>query len=235
MKMEQNSFENQIKEKLENRSITPSNAVWSRLNEILPVPEEPKQNFKWMILAASFIGFISIAIFFQRQPDELVDADKPKIAIENITTSRTDNPISKSNDLGIISDKINSDKKIVKVESKINQKRNNELLVLENSGIKNITKSNLDDEILNGTQKPIVFNEQTQNSSQLIAKESNSLDEISPKNELYAKSDQIRVNANSLLSQVENELNLTFRQKVIIKIAKNYKATKEVLVARNQE
>ena len=235
MKMEQNSFENQIKEKLENRSITPSNAVWSRLNEILPVPEEPKQNFKWMILAASFIGFISIAIFFQRQPDELVDADKPKIAIENITTSRTDNPISKSNDLGIISDKINSDKKIVKVESKINQKRNNELLVLENSGIKNITKSNLDDEILNGTQKPIVFNEQTQNSSQLIAKESNSLDEISPKNELYAKSDQIRVNANSLLSQVENELNLTFRQKVIIKIAKNYKATKEILVARNQE
>lgn len=235
MKMEQNSFENQIKEKLENRSITPSNAVWSRLNEILPVPEEPKQNFKWMILAASFIGFISIAIFFQRQPDELVDADKPKIAIENITTSRTDNPISKSNDLGIISDKINSDKKIVKVESKINQKRNNELLVLENSGIKNITKSNLDDEILNGTQKPIVFNEQTQNSSQLIAKESNSLDEISPKNELDAKSDQIRVNANSLLSQVENELNLTFRQKVIIKIAKNYKATKEILVARNQE
>ena len=235
MKMEQNSFENQIKEKLENRSITPSNQVWSRLNEMLPVSEEPKRNFKWMMLAASFIGFISIAIFFQRQPDELVDADKPKIAIENKTTSRTDNPINKSNGLGIISDKINSEKEIVKVESKINQKRNNETFVLENNGNKNNTKSNLDDEILNGTQKPIVFKEQTQNSSQLIANESNSLDETSPKNELDTKSDQIRVNANSLLSQVENELNLTFRQKVIIKIAKNYKATKEILVARNQE
>ena len=235
MKMEQNSFENQIKEKLENRSITPSNQVWSRLNEMLPVSEEPKRNFKWMMLAASFIGFISIAIFFQRQPDELVDADKPKIAIENKTTSRTDNPINKSNGLGIISDKINSEKEIVKVESKINQKRNNETFELENNGNKNNTKSNLDDEILNGTQKPIVFKEQTQNSSQLIANESNSLDETSPKNELDTKSDQIRVNANSLLSQVENELNLTFRQKVIIKIAKNYKATKEILVARNQE
>ena len=107
--------------------------------------------------------------------------------------------------------------------------------MLENNGNKNNTKSNLDDEILNGTQKPIVFKEQTQNSSQLIANESNSIDETSPKNELDTQSDQIRVNASSLLSQVENELNLTFRQKVIIKIAKNYKATKEILVARNQE
>jgi hypothetical protein len=87
----------------------------------------------------------------------------------------------------------------------------------------------------NGTQKPIIFKEQTQNSSQLIAHESNSLNEIAQKSELDTKSDQIRVNVNSLLSQVENELNLTFRQKVIIKIAKNYKATKEILVARNQE
>jgi hypothetical protein len=235
MKMEQNSFENQIKEKLENRSITPSNQVWSRLNEMLPVSEEPKRNFKWMMLAASFIGFISIAIFFQRQPDELVDADKPKIAIENKTTSRTDNLTIKSNGLGIISAVKNSEKEIIKFESKINQKKNNEIFVLENTGNKNNTKSNLDDEILNGTQKPIIFKEQTQNSSQLIAHESNSLNETSQKNELDTKSDQIHVNANSLLSQVENELNLTFRQKVIIKIAKNYKATKEVLVARNQE
>jgi hypothetical protein len=87
----------------------------------------------------------------------------------------------------------------------------------------------------NGTQKPIVFKEQTQNSLQLNTNESNFLNETSQKNELDTKSNQIRVNVNSLLSQVENELNLTFRQKVIIKIAKNYKATKEILVARNQE
>jgi hypothetical protein len=235
MKMEQNSFENQIKEKLENRSITPSNQAWSRLNEMLPVSDEPKRNYKWMFLAASFIGFISVAIFFQRQPNELVDADKPKIPIENIIAPGTENTISKSGSLGIISDKINSEIEIVKVESKINQKKNNEIFVLENNGNKNNTKSNLDDEILNGTQKPIIFKEQTQNSSQLIAHESNSLNEIAQKNELDTKSDQIRVNVNSLLSQVENELNLTFRQKVIIKIAKNYKATKEILVTRNQE
>jgi len=235
MKMEQNSFENQIKEKLENRSITPSNQAWNRLNEMLPVSDEPKRNFKWMFLAASCIGFISIAIFFQRQPDELVENDKPKFPIKNIIVPRTENTISKSSSLGIISDKVNSENVIVKVESKINQKKNNHAIISENNGVVINSKTNLDDGMSNGTQKPIVFKEETQISSQLIAHESNSLNETSQKNELDDSSGQIRVNANSLLSQVENELNLTFRQKVIIKIAKNYKATKEILVARNQE
>ena len=235
MKMEQNSFENQIKEKLENRSITPSNQAWSRLNEMLPVSDEPKRNLKWMFLAASCIGFISIAIFFQRQPDELVENDKPKFPIKNIIVPRTENTISKSSSLGIISDKVNSENEIVKVESKINQKKNNHAIISENNGVEINSKTNLDDGMSNGTQKPIIFKEQTQISSQLIAHESNSLNETSQKIELDDSSGQIRVNANSLLSQVENELNLTFRQKVIIKIAKNYKATKEILVARNQE
>lgn len=235
MKMEQNSFENQIKEKLENRSITPSNQAWSRLNEMLPVSDEPKRNFKWMFLAASFIGFISVAIFFQRQPNELVGADKPKIPIENIIAPGTENTISKSGSLGIISDKVNPEKEIVKVESKINQKKNNHAIISENNGVEINSKTNLDDGMSNGTQKPIIFKEQTQNSLQLNTNESNFLNETYQKNELDTKSNQIRVNVNSLLSQVENELNLTFRQKVIIKIAKNYKATKEILVARNQE
>ncbi len=233
--MEQNSFENQIKEKMENHLITPSNQVWTRLNEMLPVSEEPKRNYGWMFLAASCIGFISISIFFQKQPDELVDTDKPKISIENKIAPRTGNKTSTSNGLGIISDIKNSEKENVKGEAIINQKKNNEVLVLENNEIKNNSKSNLEDGILNVNQKPIVFNEQTQNSSQLITNDLNSLNETSRKKELDAKSNQIRVNANSLLSQVEDELNLTFRQKVIMKIAENYKATKEVLAARNQE
>ena len=233
--MEQNSFENQIKEKMENHLITPSNQVWTRLNEMLPVSEEPKRNYGWMFLVASCIGFISISIFFQKQPDELVDTDKPKISIENKIAPRTGNKTSTSNGLGIISDIKNSEKENVKGEAIINQKKNNEILVLENNEIKNNSKSNLEDGILNVNQKPIVFNEQTQNSSQLITNDLNSLNETSRKKELDAKSNQIRVNANSLLSQVEDELNLTFRQKVIMKIAENYKATKEVLAARNQE
>lgn len=235
MKMEQNSFENQIKEKLNKHSITPSNQVWSKLNEMLPVSEEPKRNYKWMFFAASCVGFISTVIFFQNQPDELVETDLPKITIENKIAPRTENTISSSNSLEIILDKKNPKKEIVKVQSKINQKNLNEILALENNEIRNNPKSNLEDVIPNVNSKAITLKEPIQSISQSKASESISLNETSQKNELDTKSNQIRVNANSLLSQVEEELNLTFRQKVVLKIAKNYKATKEVLVARNQE
>ena len=235
MKMEQNSFENQIKEKLNKHSITPSNQVWSKLNEMLPVSEEPKRNYKWMFLVASCIGFISTAIFFQYQPYELVETDLPKITIESKIAPRTENTISSSNSLEIILDKKNPEKEIVKAESKINQKQPNEIWALENNEIINNSKSNLEDVIPNINSKAIALNEPTQSISQSKASESISLNETSQKNELDTKSNPIRVNANSLLSQVEEELNLTFRQKVVMKIAKNYKATKEVLVARNQE
>jgi hypothetical protein len=165
----------------------------------------------------------------------LVETDLPKITIENKIVPRTENTISSSNSLEIILDKKNPKKEIVKAQSKINQKNINEILALENNEIRNNSKSNLENVIPNVNSKANTLKEPTQSISQLKASESISLNETSQKNELDTKSNQIRVNANSLLSQVEEELNLTFRQKVVMKIAKNYKATKEVLVARNQE
>lgn len=235
MKMGQNSFENQIKEKLENRSITPSNEVWFRLNEMLPASEKPKQNYGWMFLAASCIGFICVFMYFNNQTKEFVVTDKTKILIENKMAPGTEITINSSNGLGVILDKKNSQKETDKVESKLKIKNNHEVLLLEQNVVENNLKSNLDHGILDENQKPIVINQKTQNSSELGTIELNSLKETSQKNDLDAKSDQIRVSANSLLSQVEDELNLTFRQKVVMKIAKNYKATKEVLVARNQQ
>jgi hypothetical protein len=47
--------------------------------------------------------------------------------------------------------------------------------------------------------------------------------------------EKIKVDANSLLSEVDRELEQTFREKVITKIGKNYQEIKVVLVTRNQE
>ena len=45
----------------------------------------------------------------------------------------------------------------------------------------------------------------------------------------------IKVNPNTLLSQVDGELELSFREKVINKVNKNYQTVKVALVNRNQE
>jgi tellurite resistance protein len=56
--------------------------------------------------------------------------------------------------------------------------------------------------------------------------------EKTSKKEANAK---VKVNANSLLSQVDGELEQTFRQKVINRIGKNYQEVKVALANRNQE
>jgi hypothetical protein len=49
------------------------------------------------------------------------------------------------------------------------------------------------------------------------------------------KKSNIKVDAKNLLSQVDGELELTFREKVINKVTKNYKEVKVVLTNRNNE
>ena len=49
------------------------------------------------------------------------------------------------------------------------------------------------------------------------------------------KNPTIKVNASNLLSEVDTELELSFREKVIRKIDKNYKTVKVALANRNQQ
>jgi len=47
------------------------------------------------------------------------------------------------------------------------------------------------------------------------------------------KSNSIKVNSSSLLSQVDGELELTFREKVFKTVSKNYKEVKVAVTNRN--
>jgi hypothetical protein len=70
--MEPNNIENQFREKLNKRTISPSENSWDRLDAMLTVAEKPKRNFRWMYFAASFLGFVLIRRFFNQT--EVIDA-----------------------------------------------------------------------------------------------------------------------------------------------------------------
>ncbi|HQX02683.1 MAG TPA: hypothetical protein PKZ44_01100, partial [Flavobacterium sp.] len=62
--MEPNKLENKMREKLNKRTIQPSANAWDRLDAMLSVTEQkPKRNFKWLSIAAVFVGFTLIGIF----------------------------------------------------------------------------------------------------------------------------------------------------------------------------
>ncbi|HEX8016555.1 MAG TPA: hypothetical protein VF465_15105 [Flavobacterium sp.] len=46
---------------------------------------------------------------------------------------------------------------------------------------------------------------------------------------------KVKVNANDLLNQVDGELELSFREKIISKVNKNYQTVKVAVASRNQQ
>lgn len=90
--MEPDKFEEHIKNKLEERRITPSDVAWERISGQL---EEPKQQrgsgYFWIGIAASIILLLgtSLIFFFQSEeiegiiPNTVVDAEQPKIIEQN--------------------------------------------------------------------------------------------------------------------------------------------------------
>ena len=213
--MESNKFEKDFRDKLNQREIAPSENSWDRLDAMLAVAEkqQPKKSKDWFYIAASIIGFILIGSVFFSQTEELIDIKKSVVVIEN-------KEIIKPTEEVLIN------KEEVSV---INQKS----VATTNSNQK--TKNNASE-----IKPALVINEEIQ-QEQLVSKEKPT-EEIIQKDipvELFATTNianpSVKVDAKNLLSEVDGELELSFRERIVQKINKNYQNIKVALANRNQE
>ena len=213
--MESNKFEKDFRDKLNQREIAPSENSWDRLDAMLAVAEkqQPKKSKDWFYIAASIIGFILIGSVFFSQTEELIDIKKSDVVIEN-------KEIIKPTEEVLIN------KEEVSV---INQKS----VATTNSNQK--TKNNASE-----IKPALVINEEIQ-QEQLVSKEKPT-EEIIQKDipvELFATTNianpSVKVDAKNLLSEVDGELELSFRERIVQKINKNYQNIKVALANRNQE
>ncbi|PBI91559.1 hypothetical protein BSF41_11600 [Flavobacterium sp. ACN2] len=244
--MEPNNFEKDFREKLNQREIEPSNKAWDRLDAMLTVAEEKepvklnskKSKRKWLYIAASFIGFLLVGTLYFNQnknavktPETVVveketeaekesvtkpvlntaDSVKTEIAIAEKTSEKTINKNKKSNSEA--SEQISN--KIIKNES--NQ-------IAESSIIKNNQEKQ-------STNNPTLIAETSKQDDvdQLLEKAET---KILAENAVKSKS-KIKINSNDLLDQVDGELELSFREKMIAKINKSYQTVKVAVENRN--
>ena len=235
--MELNKLEKQIKEQLNSREIQPSEMAWDKLDSLLNAAEKPKRKFSWMYIAASFVGFLLIGtVFFTVFDAEIIDKNRPAVVLEqNADVSNTEEPNVEEVVSNIVQNKIVYSSKVVAnaINTRSKQLSNNENTVpninqsKENNGVLNTV------EILNS---PVVNKSRYISAEKLLAEVSNSKSESS----VYYKTidrtkNGIAVNANSLLSNAETELNQSFRETALEKLNKNYNAIKTVLVNRNYQ
>ena len=240
--MEPNKLDLEIKQKLDDRTIQPSAQAWDRLSAKLDIAEKTKskRNYKWIYIAASFVGFLLIGtVFFTVLDAEIIDNNLPAVVLEqkkdvnNSDESKANNPnvSPRSTQNKVLNEPqfiANNSIKKQSIEllnkedtlSIINQSKENNAVVhvAENSNYQSVSKNRYI------------------SAERLLAEISNNkVDKTSSKVSTERYKSGIAVNANSLLINAESELNQSFRETAIEKINKNYNSIKAVLANRNYQ
>ncbi|HKO76059.1 MAG TPA: hypothetical protein VJU52_02515 [Flavobacterium sp.] len=232
--MKKSVIENQFKEKINAREITPSKASWDRLDAMLTVAEKPKRNFKWMYIAASLFGVLMIGTLYFNQNgtgnfiarDSIV-VNEPKVIPKIEVTAVKISSAEKVEVAKITKEQLVSTE--IKPEAGSNR-------VLSNKEIQVAEKEVIQEEqilIINQkAEQKIVLQKPTYvNADELLA----SVDNASQKKSFKVAKSNVKVNSHELLSQVDGELELTFREKAIKTVNQNFKAAKLALSNRNSE
>jgi hypothetical protein len=230
--MKNSAIENQFREKINAREIASSKASWDRLDAMLTVAEKPKRNFKWLYVAAIFLGFGIIGVLYFNQNEDIVaisndtivvneSKDTPEAIampfkvnkIERATTESVEKLAAREVKPGIKSNSISSYKVIEITEKEVVQEQS--LPIINQKA----------------EQKVVLKKSKYVNVDELLASVDNASQKKSP---IIAKSN-VKVNSNELLSQVDGELDLTFREKAINTVNQKFKTAKLALSSRNSE
>jgi hypothetical protein len=232
--MKKSVIENQFKEKINAREITPSNASWDRLDAMLTVAEKPKRSFKWMYIAASILGFLLMGTMYFNQNQ------KDNETRENRVVTNAVKAIPKANTKPT---QLISTKKKEVIRGVKEQLASNEIKseIDSDSILSNKENQLAEKEIIQEPIMPIITQKSEQkiasikpkyvNADELLA----SVDNASPKKNSAVAKSNVKVNSNELLTQVDGELELTFREKAIKTVNQNFKAAKLALSNRNSE
>jgi hypothetical protein len=232
--MEQNKLENEFRNKLNQREINPSESSWDRLDAMLTVAEDkkPVRRYSWIYIAASIIGFAFLGTFFFNQSDEIGTIESNEVVIEN---NQKVKPIQKethsiipsnsqTESIAVISEVKNVKKNLRTIKSTIT----NQNQLAQNSNSDSLTIRLKNSQSIQETEQLVSSNSNNNSVDEMLAAV-----QAAPKAAISKTA--VKVNPNTLLSQVDGELELSFREKVINKVNKNYQTVKVALANRNQE
>jgi hypothetical protein len=255
-----NKIEKQFREKLNTREIQPSAQAWDRLDAMLSVAEEKKTKrpLGWLYIAAGILVLLTVGMFLFNQKNANMEPQNNVVGTE-IKKDTVENSI-KSNPTSILKKEVQTQA----VASSEKQPTTNQFQSspeaqpnsLERSGKNQKATVNQKTSI---NQNQIINEKVIQNPKQeaIVQNEQLKVDdkkEIAIKKDINVKSDEglladldktskqtsnqktnVKVDAKSLLSQVDGEVEYTFREKVLNRMNKNYKEIKVALANRNKE
>lgn len=247
--MEPNKIDKQFREKLNAREIQPSAQAWDRLDAMLSVSEEKKTRkpFGFLFIAASILVFVTLGLFLFNQNGTEINTINTVVGTE----TKIDTTQNKSNDIQAPIVEIQKQNEAI-ATSEVQPATKNRQLPTNNQGVSiNNQSTNNQNQIIK--DKPIEFQYSSDVAQKSLPKVMEPK-EIVIRKPISVKSDEslladldksakekasqkstLKVDPKSLLSQVDGEVEYSFRERVFNKVNKNYKEIKVALANRNTE
>lgn len=244
-------LEDNIREKLEEREIKPSESAWDKLEMRLDEQEPKKKSFAWLYIAASIIGLVFLTtVFIDRNPisqeNSLVNID----ALENPTESQTKltEGIEKKNTSEgqelpaddetkrhlkpIVSKKSAIDKKVEKTEVATSLTTEKKELTTDIDGLNILEEEHLID---TKVEEVVAQIQKLDASSQEITLEEVELLLETARREIQTQRllKTPKVDAMALLQDVEWELERSFRDKVFDALGEGFHKIRTAYSERN--
>jgi hypothetical protein len=246
--MEPNKLETQIKEQLNAREIQPSEMAWDRLDAMLSVAEEKKTrrfsflSFQSIGIAASVLVLVSLGLFFFNQKETVVKPEN-NVVLKEENNNKVDTNTKINSNIKVNENNLNINQQVAVIknqQSKISNQKSSPSFNQNNQKTTINPLINQEKEIQFQNQEVIAQKELPQvdtRSTIVISKSTlvNVDDLLASTSKKSESKPKVKINANSLLSQVDGELDQTFREKVINRVSKNYQEVKVALATRNQE
>ena len=245
-------FEEQLKDKLEQRSLKPSDTAWDKLNKGLDAHESGKRSngFWWLGIAAStiIVLFVIAAVFNKKDfvvEPKLVDTETP---INNIPKKESSEIVitdtnSENESAAKKNKKVNKQNIIVKSESlkfTENEQQNFEpqktQAVAESNNVKEtVVKKALSFEEQKLREVVAKINTMKTENKTVTEEEVEALLNSAQKEIALnkAKNQSTTVDADVLLREVEDDLGRSFRQRVFDVLLNGYENVKTAVAERN--
>jgi len=227
--MEPNKLDNQIREKLNAREIQPSAQAWDRLDAMLTVSEEkkPKKGYGWFFVAASMILFFGLG-FFLFNSNETTEINNSTSIVTTINEETDSVKTNETNEISV------ENVKPVLVQNEVNNsKQTRNIKSVETDKVIK-SESVLEEKITPNIQRPTSNTYKYVSPENLLA-EVQTGEKVITSDKKIAPKPKMKVDANSLLTTVEKELDNTYRETTLDKLNRKFQDAKSALANRNYE
>lgn len=224
--MKPNPFDHKIKESLSNRTIQPSSQAWDRLDAMLTLQEKPKEK-PWKIYFSIAASVVAIAVVLLVQNQGQIDQD---------TLTPKENPVVIQNE------------EVKEIQETLETKPNANFPspTVTNSPKEHFSnQSDLKNTVVQKSQESVskseiqeikaLTSEQLKRAQLLLASIEHDSNVENVKTVQITKNTNIAVNGSDLLENVEEEMNQTYREKMVKKVNKNLNSIRDTWVNRNLE